>query len=89
MNSRDPFVYSTTDYGQTFKLITNGIPKSMLSYAKVIYEDPVRRGMLYVGTENAHLRVVGQRRRTGSRCRTICRTRRSRASSSRSTSTTW
>jgi hypothetical protein len=25
----------------------------MLSYAKVIYEDPVRRGMLYLGTENA------------------------------------
>jgi hypothetical protein len=25
----------------------------MLSYAKVITEDPVRRGMLYVGTENA------------------------------------
>jgi hypothetical protein len=25
----------------------------MLSYAKVIHEDPVRRGMLYVGTENA------------------------------------
>jgi hypothetical protein len=31
----------------------NGIPKSALSYAKVIYEDPVRRGMLYLGTENA------------------------------------
>jgi hypothetical protein len=53
MNGRDPFIYRTTDYGQTFKLITNGIPKSMLSYAKVIHEDPVRRGMLYVGTENA------------------------------------
>jgi photosystem II stability/assembly factor-like uncharacterized protein len=53
MNNRDPFVYRTTDYGQTFKLITNGIPKSMVSYAKVIYEDPVRRGMLYVGTESA------------------------------------
>jgi hypothetical protein len=53
MNNRDPFVYRTTDYGQTFKMIVNGIPKSMLSYAKVIYEDPVRRGMLYLGTENA------------------------------------
>jgi hypothetical protein len=31
----------------------NGIPKSNLSYTKVIYEDPVRRGMLYLGTENA------------------------------------
>ena len=53
VNNRDPFVYRTTDYGQTWKMITNGIPKSMLSYAKVIYEDPVRRGMLYLGTENA------------------------------------
>jgi photosystem II stability/assembly factor-like uncharacterized protein len=53
MNNRDPFVYKTTDYGQTFKAITNGIPKSMLSYAHWIYEDPVRRGLLYLGTENA------------------------------------
>ena len=53
VNNRDPWVYRTTDYGATWKLIVNGIPKSMLSYAKVIYEDPVRRGMLYLGTENA------------------------------------
>ena len=53
VNNRDPFVYRTTDYGATWRPIVNGIPKSMLSYAKVIYEDPVRRGMLYLGTENA------------------------------------
>jgi photosystem II stability/assembly factor-like uncharacterized protein len=53
VNNRDPFIYRTTDYGRTWKSITNGIPKSMLSYAKVIHEDPKRRGMLYVGTENA------------------------------------
>jgi photosystem II stability/assembly factor-like uncharacterized protein len=53
VNNRDPFIYKTSDYGRTWKSITNGIPKSMLSYAKVIYEDPKRRGMLYVGTENA------------------------------------
>jgi len=53
VNNRDPFVYRSTDYGATWKLIVNGIPKSMLSYAKVIYEDPVRRGLLYLGTENA------------------------------------
>jgi photosystem II stability/assembly factor-like uncharacterized protein len=52
VNNRDPFIYRTTDYGRTWKSITNGIPKSMLSYAKVITEDPKRRGMLYVGTEN-------------------------------------
>ncbi len=53
VNNRDPFVYKTTDYGKTFRAITNGIPKSMLSYTHVICEDPVRRGLLYLGTENA------------------------------------
>ena len=53
MNNRDPFVYKTSDYGATWKSITSGIPKSNLSYAKVIQEDPVRRGLLYLGTENA------------------------------------
>ncbi len=53
VNSRDPFVYKTTDYGKTFRAISNGIPRSMLSYAHVICEDPVRRGLLYLGTENA------------------------------------
>jgi hypothetical protein len=52
VNSRDPFVYKTGDYGKTWKAITNGIPRSMLSYAHCIREDPVRRGLLYLGTEN-------------------------------------
>src|SRR5206468_10035696 len=52
-NNRDPWVYKTSDYGKTWKLIVNGIPKSMLSYAHIIREDPVRRGLLYLGTENA------------------------------------
>ena len=52
-NNRDPWVYKTTDYGKTWKLIVNGIPKSPLSYAHIIREDPVRRGLLYLGTENA------------------------------------
>jgi len=52
-NDRDPWVYRTTDSGLTWRLIVNGLPKNMLSYAKVIHEDPVRRGLLYLGTENA------------------------------------
>ncbi len=51
-NSRDPFIYKSKDYGKTWAAITNGIPRSMLSYAHCIREDPVRRGLLYVGTEN-------------------------------------
>jgi hypothetical protein len=53
MNNRDPFVYKTSDYGRTWELIVNGIPKSPFSYAHWIEEDPVRRGLLYLGTENA------------------------------------
>jgi hypothetical protein len=53
VNNRDPFVYKTTDYGKTWRAITNGIPRSMLSYAHCIREDPVRKGLLYLGTENA------------------------------------
>ena len=52
VNNRDPFVYKTADYGKTWKAITNGIPRSMLSYAHCVREDPVRRGLLYLGTEN-------------------------------------
>ncbi|HJS24691.1 MAG TPA: hypothetical protein VJ751_10080, partial [Pyrinomonadaceae bacterium] len=48
----DPYIYKTKDYGKTWKAITSGIPRSMLSYAHCIREDPVRRGLLYVGTEN-------------------------------------
>jgi hypothetical protein len=52
VNNRDPFVYKTSDYGGSWKRITNGIPLSMLSYAHCVREDPVRRGLLYLGTEN-------------------------------------
>ena len=53
VNNRDPFVYKTTDYGKTWTMITDGIPHTMLSYAHCIREDPVRKGLLYLGTENA------------------------------------
>ncbi len=51
VNIRDPFVYKTDDYGKTWTLITNGIPHNMLSYAHCVREDPVRKGLLYLGTE--------------------------------------
>ena len=53
VNNRDPHVYKTTDFGKTWTRITGGIPHSMLSYAHCVREDPVRRGLLYLGTENA------------------------------------
>ncbi len=48
----DPYLYKTTDYGKTWTKITSGIPSSPLSYTHVVREDPVRRGLLYAGTEN-------------------------------------
>ncbi len=52
MNSRDPWVYKTTDLGKTWKLITGGLARNPLSYAHWIKEDPVRKGLLYLGLEN-------------------------------------
>jgi photosystem II stability/assembly factor-like uncharacterized protein len=51
-NFFDPALFRTTDFGKTWKLIVNGIPKGPVSYTHVIREDPVRRGLLYAGTEN-------------------------------------
>ena len=51
MDNRDPFVYRTHDYGQTWTKITTGITPSPVSYAHCVIEDPVRKGMLYLGTE--------------------------------------
>ena len=53
VNNRDPFVYKTTDYGKTWKSISSDIPKTVHSYAHCVREDPVRKGLLYLGTENA------------------------------------
>lgn len=53
VNIRDPHLYRTRDYGASWEKITDGIPPSMLSYTKIVVEDPKRPGMLYAGTENA------------------------------------
>jgi len=53
VNNRDPFVYKTTNYGKSWKSISSDIPRSVFSYAHCVREDPVRKGLLYLGTENA------------------------------------
>jgi photosystem II stability/assembly factor-like uncharacterized protein len=53
VDNRDPFLFKTSDYGKTWKAIASNIPRSPLSYAHVVREDPFRRGLLYAGTENA------------------------------------
>ena len=53
MNGRDPYVYKTSDYGLSWRSIASDLPRSVFSYVHVIREDPVRPGMLYLGTENS------------------------------------
>ncbi|MCZ8354228.1 MAG: hypothetical protein O9340_05805, partial [Cyclobacteriaceae bacterium] len=49
LNDFKPYIYLTTDYGKTWKLITNGIP---VDYAtRVVREDPNKAGIFYAGTE--------------------------------------
>jgi hypothetical protein len=49
----DALAFKTSDYGVTWTLISSSVPKSVNSSAHIIVEDPVRRGMLYLGTDNA------------------------------------
>ena len=44
-----PYLYKTSDYGKSWKKIVTGIPES--AFTRVIREDPLRRGLLYAGTE--------------------------------------
>ena len=49
----EPWVFRTRDLGATWDLIVSGIPSGPVGWANVILEDPVRRGLLYLGLENA------------------------------------
>jgi photosystem II stability/assembly factor-like uncharacterized protein len=49
----DPYVYKTSDYGASWKPISSAVPRSVSSCVHVVREDPVRKGMLYLGTDNA------------------------------------
>jgi photosystem II stability/assembly factor-like uncharacterized protein len=52
VNNRDPFIYKTSDYGRTWKSVAGDLPRTVHSYAHCVREDPVKRGLLYLGTEN-------------------------------------
>ena len=49
----DPYIYKTTDLGQTWRRISDGIPRSPHSFVHVVREDPRRPAMLYAGTDNS------------------------------------
>ncbi|MFL6236741.1 MAG: glycosyl hydrolase [Thermoanaerobaculia bacterium] len=44
-----PYLYKTNDYGATWTRIDNGIDPT--HFTRVVRADPVRRGLLYAGTE--------------------------------------
>lgn len=44
-----PYLYKTSDYGKTWKKITNGIPDD--HFTRVLRTDPQVKGLLYAGTE--------------------------------------
>jgi photosystem II stability/assembly factor-like uncharacterized protein len=51
MDNREPFIYKTADFGQTWKKISDGLPgKHPLAYVRAIAEDPNRKGVLFAGT---------------------------------------
>ncbi|MEZ4896001.1 MAG: glycosyl hydrolase [Saprospiraceae bacterium] len=49
LNDHAPGLYKTTNYGKTWTSINEGIPYG--AYTRVVREDPVRKDLLYAGTE--------------------------------------
>ncbi|MGH9568166.1 MAG: hypothetical protein ACRD4F_00905, partial [Candidatus Angelobacter sp.] len=45
----DPYIYRTHDFGKTWIRINTGIPEG--AYVRAVREDPVRKGLLFAGTE--------------------------------------
>ena len=52
LDDLDPYIFKTTDFGKSWKRISETLPRSSLSFVHVVREDPVRRGLLFAGTEN-------------------------------------
>jgi len=49
VSDREPYLYKTTDYGETWRRITDGIHDNDFTW--VIREDPERPGLLFAGAE--------------------------------------
>jgi len=45
----EPYIYRTRDLGKTWQRITKGLPAGV--YVHAVKEDPMRRGLLFAGTE--------------------------------------
>jgi hypothetical protein len=54
MDSREPYIFKTTDYGATWKRVNGDLPNAHpLSYVKAVAENPNKPGMLFAGTGHA------------------------------------
>ncbi len=51
INDTKPYIYRTHDGGKSWKLITTGLPE--FGPVDTVREDPVRKGLLFAGTENS------------------------------------
>jgi photosystem II stability/assembly factor-like uncharacterized protein len=51
INDEHPYIYRTHDGGKNWTLITAGLPD--IGPVDTVREDPVRKGLLFAGTENA------------------------------------
>lgn len=45
-----PWIYKTSDYGKRWTKVVHGIPDN--TFVRAVREDPVKRGLLYAGTES-------------------------------------
>jgi len=50
INDTRPYIYRTHDSGKTWMLITGGLPD--VGPVDTVREDPIRKGLLFAGTEN-------------------------------------
>jgi photosystem II stability/assembly factor-like uncharacterized protein len=50
LGDRSPYIFRTRDYGKSWTKIVNGIAAN--DYVHTVREDPVRRGLLYAGTQH-------------------------------------
>ena len=48
----NPYIYKTTDFGKSWSLISGDLPPSNSSFVHQIIEDPGKKGLLWVGTDN-------------------------------------
>src|SRR5215210_4703920 len=51
LSDYEPHIYRTLDSGKTWTEVTRGLPAGV--YVQTVKEDPVRRGLLFTGTERA------------------------------------